>query len=80
MADRETFAVSEEMSGALVQLRPGGMRQLHWHTNLDEWQFVINGTIQVHSPPCVPMMCEMSMRPSQRLLNTGSMGQCQLTL
>ena len=72
MADQETFAVSEEMSGALVQLRPGGMRQLHWHTNLDEWQYVINGTIQVHSPPCVPMRCEMSRTPSQRLLSVGS--------
>lgn len=47
VADETKFAVSEDMSGALVKLVPGGMRQLHWHTNLDEWQFVINGTIKV---------------------------------
>ena len=49
MGDSEVFAVSDAMSGALVHLYPGGMRQLHWHTNLDEWQFVINGTIQVRT-------------------------------
>ena len=51
VADEETFPISEAMSGALVMLRPGSMRQLHWHTTLDEWQYVINGTIQVQSPP-----------------------------
>ena len=49
VADVESFPISKDMSGALVKLHPGGMRQLHWHTNLDEWQYVINGTIQVHS-------------------------------
>ena len=50
MADQEGFAMSMAMCGALVVLRPGGMRQLHWHTTADEWQFVINGTIQVGTP------------------------------
>lgn len=37
-----------------MKLRPGGMWQLHWHTNEDEWQYVINGTIQVCSrPSCI---------------------------
>ncbi|CAL5229795.1 g13188 [Coccomyxa viridis] len=44
-ADKENFPISEAMLGALIVLRPGGMRQLHWHTNEDEWQYVINGTI-----------------------------------
>ena len=47
MADVTGFPISTDMAGALVRLEPGGMRQLHWHTNLDEWQYVINGTIQV---------------------------------
>ncbi|CAL5229797.1 g13191 [Coccomyxa viridis] len=46
VGDKTMFPISEHMSGALVRLRPGGMRQLHWHTNLDEWQYVINGTLQ----------------------------------
>ncbi len=51
VGDTTNFEISDAMSGALVKLHPGGMRQLHWHTNLDEWQFVINGTIQVCSSP-----------------------------
>ena len=47
VSDKTLFPISEDMSGALVRLEPGGMRQLHWHVNLDEWQYVINGTIQV---------------------------------
>ena len=47
VADLTVFPVSADMAGALVRLEPGGMRQLHWHVNLDEWQYVINGTIQV---------------------------------
>lgn len=35
------------MTGALVRIAPGGMRQLHWHLNIDEWQFAINGTYEV---------------------------------
>ncbi len=47
VADVTGFPISADMAGALVRLEPGGMRQLHWHVNLDEWQYVINGTIQV---------------------------------
>ena len=35
------------MSGSLVHFKPGALRQMHWHTNEDEWQFVINGTVEV---------------------------------
>ena len=30
VADKSNFAVSSHMSGALVHLVPGGMRELHW--------------------------------------------------
>lgn len=29
-----------------VYLHAGGMRQLHWHLNFDEWQYVINVSVQ----------------------------------
>jgi oxalate decarboxylase len=45
-ADVAVFPVSTHMSGALVYLAPGSMRQLHWHLNIDEWQYVINGTVE----------------------------------
>uniref|UniRef100_A0A383W9E2 Cupin type-1 domain-containing protein n=1 Tax=Tetradesmus obliquus TaxID=3088 RepID=A0A383W9E2_TETOB len=47
MADVTRFPVATDMSGAIVRIAPGGMRQLHWHLNFDEWQFVINGTLEV---------------------------------
>src|SRR4029079_2775886 len=27
----------------LVTVHPGGLRELHWHPNADEWQYYING-------------------------------------
>jgi oxalate decarboxylase family bicupin protein len=30
-------------SAALVEVEPGGMRELHWHPNADEWQYHLSG-------------------------------------
>src|ERR1700734_3253297 len=30
-------------SAAMVTLKPGGLRELHWHPNADEWQFFYAG-------------------------------------
>jgi oxalate decarboxylase len=31
------------VAAALVALKPGGVRELHWHPNSSEWQFWIAG-------------------------------------
>jgi oxalate decarboxylase len=31
------------ISAAIVTLKPGGLRELHWHPNADEWQYYITG-------------------------------------
>jgi oxalate decarboxylase len=31
------------ISAAIVKLKPGGLRELHWHPNADEWQYYIGG-------------------------------------
>jgi len=41
--DSSIFKVSTTMAAAIVTVRPGGMRELHWHPNADEWQFYISG-------------------------------------
>jgi len=46
-ADSQYFPASTAMSGSLVHFKPGALRQMHWHVNEDEWQFVINGTVEV---------------------------------
>ena len=49
-ADTQYFPASTAISGSLVHFKPGALRQMHWHVNEDEWQFVINGTVQVIMP------------------------------
>ena len=31
------------IAAALVTVHPGGMRELHWHPNADEWQYYLQG-------------------------------------
>jgi oxalate decarboxylase len=42
IVDSTNFKVTTT-SMALVTVHPGGMRELHWHPNADEWQFFIQG-------------------------------------
>jgi oxalate decarboxylase len=42
IVDSSNFKVTTT-SMALVRVRPGGMRELHWHPNADEWQYFISG-------------------------------------
>lgn len=41
--DSSTFKVSTTIAAAIVAVKPGGMRELHWHPNADEWQFFFGG-------------------------------------
>ena len=41
--DSRTFKSSKTISAALVTVHPGGVRELHWHPNADEWQYFIAG-------------------------------------
>lgn len=40
--DASLFPVTT-ITAALVEVEPGGMRELHWHPNADEWQFHLAG-------------------------------------
>jgi len=41
------FPISETMTGVVLELEAGGLRELHWHPNADEWQYVISGDFSV---------------------------------
>jgi oxalate decarboxylase len=41
--DSSKFKVSTTIAAAVVTVHPGGIRELHWHPNADEWQYYING-------------------------------------
>jgi oxalate decarboxylase len=43
IADSGNFKVSKTVAAALVTVKPGAMRELHWHPNADEWAFFIKG-------------------------------------
>lgn len=43
IADSSNFKVSKTIATALVKLNPGGLRELHWHPNADEWQYYVSG-------------------------------------
>src|SRR5271166_4796049 len=44
IVDSTKFKVSTTMAAAIVTVHPGGIRELHWHPNADEWQYYISGT------------------------------------
>src|SRR5260370_19347856 len=43
IVDSSTFKASTNVAMAMVTVHPGGMRELHWHPNADEWQYYISG-------------------------------------
>jgi oxalate decarboxylase len=43
ITDTKLFPVSKTIAAALVEVEPGGLRELHWHPNTDEWQYYIEG-------------------------------------
>lgn len=43
LVSSKEFPISATMTGALMTLKPGALRELHWHPNADEWQYFISG-------------------------------------
>jgi oxalate decarboxylase len=43
IVDRSNFPATD-IAAAIVTLKPGGLRELHWHPNEDEWQYYVKGT------------------------------------
>jgi oxalate decarboxylase len=43
ITDSSVFPASKNIAAALVEVEPGGMREMHWHPNTDEWQCYIEG-------------------------------------
>jgi len=45
--DSTRFPISTTVTGVILDLDPGALRELHWHPTADEWQYVIEGNISV---------------------------------
>jgi oxalate decarboxylase family bicupin protein len=48
--DPSTFPIAAKFSAALVTIKPGAMREVHWHLTSDEWSFFIAGSARITVP------------------------------
>jgi len=44
--EAKDFPISTTMTGAILELAPKALRELHWHPNADEWQYLLAGRIR----------------------------------
>lgn len=47
IADSTNFPMATTVAAALTVIEPGGMRELHWHPNADEWQYYLKGSARM---------------------------------
>jgi oxalate decarboxylase len=47
VVDSKKFPISKTITGAILELDPGALRELHWHPTADEWQYVFHGQVSV---------------------------------
>jgi oxalate decarboxylase len=43
VVDSHNFPASQHIAAAMLIIKPGHMRELHWHPNASEWQYYIAG-------------------------------------
>ena len=43
IVDSSNFPAATTIAAALVEIAPGSLREMHWHPNIDEWQYYISG-------------------------------------
>ncbi|GAB3967860.1 oxalate decarboxylase family bicupin [Spirosoma terrae] len=44
---QKEFPISTTITGSIFEIEPGGLREMHWHPNADEWQYFIQGQAEV---------------------------------
>jgi oxalate decarboxylase len=47
LVDSHRFPISKTVTGAVFEIDRGAMREMHWHPNADEWQYVLSGRASV---------------------------------
>lgn len=41
--DSTKFPAASTIAAGIVEVEPGGLREMHWHPNTDEWQYYLEG-------------------------------------
>lgn len=47
LASQVEFPISTTITGAVMRLQPAALRELHWHPNADEWQYINKGKLRM---------------------------------
>lgn len=47
IVDSTIFPAATTIAAGLVEVEPGGMREMHWHPNAEEWQYYIEGSARM---------------------------------
>jgi oxalate decarboxylase len=47
IVSQKEFPIQNTLTGATVLLKPGALREMHWHPNADEWQFYLSGRARI---------------------------------
>jgi oxalate decarboxylase len=47
LVTRKKFPLSTTLSGGVMTVDPQGFREMHWHPNADEWQYVLSGRMRM---------------------------------
>jgi oxalate decarboxylase/phosphoglucose isomerase-like protein (cupin superfamily) len=47
LVDQNSFPIASSIASVWLNLAPGGLRELHWHPNADEWQYILKGTVRM---------------------------------
>lgn len=45
--DPLVFPIASKFSAAIVTIKPGAIREIHWHTTSDEWNFFVGGSARI---------------------------------
>ena len=43
IVDSSNFPVAKGIAAAMVTIKPGGIREMHWHPTVSEWQYWVKG-------------------------------------
>jgi oxalate decarboxylase len=63
VADSSIFNVSKTIAVGLVTIHPGGLREMHWHPNADEWAYWIKGKARVTAFETGPRAVTLDFNP-----------------
>jgi len=45
--DATTFPIAENVAAAFLTIKPGAIREIHWHASSDEWNFFLSGQARI---------------------------------